>query len=330
MVADFEVGDENSGLRYLFEDDTIRDLSSLSPVVFFGEDGTGKTALSLTLAVRWARLTLARPLCFSSGESFAQDYAAAIEIDDLESFHSRYRQCKLLIIDSLERLSEKAAAQDELVSTLDVLAKLQAPVIVSCNKLPASVRRMKPALASRLSAGFSIELSRPGKETRRALVASLIQAIDRSLPTEQICDFCSELDRPSAYDLKSVVTIAHQSKTSSGSVDFDVMSQLVRQHLSGTHLSVPEIAKVVARRLRVKLSDMRGSTRHANIVRARGLAILLSRNLTSASLQQIGHYFGDRDHSTILHAFRKTNRLLSSDAELSKALADAHSELIAR
>ena len=98
--------------------------------------------------------------------------------------------------------------------------------------------------------------------------------------------------------------------------------------MAGDGLSTASIAKVVARKMGVKISDMRGSTRQANIVRARGLAILLARRLTSESLLQIGSFFGGRDHSTVLHACRKTDRLLSSDSELSRVLADVQSDLL--
>ena len=178
MVADFHVGDENAELRYLFDDDTIRDLQSISPIVFYGEHGSGKTALSITLGVRWARQNEARPLCFSTAKAFASEFASAIEIDDLESFKTRYRLCKLLIIDDLDALAQKVAAQDELVTTLDALITLQVPVIVSCSKLPPAIANIKPSLSSRLSAGYSILLRRPGVETRNSLVADLVEAID--------------------------------------------------------------------------------------------------------------------------------------------------------
>lgn len=329
MVSHFVVGEENAGLRYLFGDKTIHDLFALSPIVLYGEKGSGKTALSITLAVRWARMTKSRPLCFTTGKAFVTDYAAAVEIDDIASFRSRHRECKLLILDDLEPLSEKKAAQDELVNTLDALHESRSPVIVSVAQLPSATSGIKSSLASRLAGGYSIPLRRPDKLSQLALIQALVKDIDKSLSAKDIADFCTSLSKtPRVQDLKTIVTMAQQNKSSSGSVDFSTISQLLRQHFSGESLSIADIARIVARKMRVKLSDMRGSTREAGIVRARGLAILLARKLTPASLQQIGEFFGGRDHSTVLHAYRKTNLLIESDSELSKTLADVQADLL--
>lgn len=329
MISEFIAGDENSGLRYLFSDSVVADLPTVSPIVFYGEKGSGKTALAITLAVRWARLTRSRPLCFTTGPAFAKDYASAVEIDDIGSFRTRHRGCKLLIIDDLDTLATKPAAQTELANTLDAHAAAHSPVIVSCGRLPATIPGILPPLCSRLSSGYSLPLLRPDAETRAALLDVLIQDIDPSLPLDPLVSFCSALEQPlRIQDLKIVVTVASQNKGPDNAVDFAVVRQLVRQLFDGEGLAVAGIAKVVARYMGAKLTDMRGSTRQASIVRARGVAIVLARRLTSSSLQQIGQFFGGRDHSTVLHSFRKTMRLIESDAELAKALTDIQTELL--
>lgn len=330
MISDFFFGNENRGLSHLFDEASLQQLHSLSPVVLYGEKGSGKTALAITLAVCWARLTRLRPLCFTSGKSFAEEYAAAVEIDDIDSFRKRYRQCRLLVIDDLEPTTRKSAAQQELVVTLDHLASVEAPVVVTCGKIPAALEGILPALASRLSAGYSTCLVGPGPEAVASIVEALVCEIDRNLSATELSDFCSRLSKPlKAPDLKTIVMIAHQNPSPSGGINFDVLSQLVTQFFDGTSLSVADIAKTVARKMGIKLSDLRGSTRLANVVRARGLAILLSRRLTPSSLQQIGQFFGGRDHSTVLHACRKTSSLIASDAELAKTLADVQADLLA-
>jgi chromosomal replication initiator protein len=104
--------------------------------------------------------------------------------------------------------------------------------------------------------------------------------------------------------------------------------QLARQHFANEAPSIPHIAKLVARKLRIKLTDLRGSTREASVVRARGLAMMLSREFTPASLQQVGQFFGGRDHSTVLHACRKTSAVLESDTELANLCRELRSELL--
>jgi len=329
LVSDFFLGDENASLRYLFDDDTVLKLSSLSPIVFYGDKGSGKTALSITLAVRWSRMTGSRPLGFATAKSFCADYASAVEIDDVTSFRSKYRGSKLLVIDDLELIANKNAAQDELVSTIDCLSESDAPLVISIHKLPSTVTGIKPALASRLTAGFSLQLLPPSECTLTALLRAFILDINDKLPIDELTQLCCSLKRNmSVSDIKTFVLLAHQNMNSAKEVNFNVLSPLMLQHLDGQTISIARISKVVARILRVKLSDMRGSTRDARIVRARGLAILLARRMTSLSLQRIGLFFGGRDHSTVLHAFRKTDRLVLTDSELAKFLSDVQTELL--
>lgn len=327
-LSHYLVGPENSAVNYLFDPSTIRSLHSLSPIVLYGEKGTGKSVLAISLAVQWSRLTSSRPLCFTTGQAFAADYAADVEIDDVDSFRARHRKCKLLVIDDLQPIATKEAIQQELIHTIDALSEKQAPLIISLDKLPASLSGLKPALASRLTAGYALGLQRPGAEAAAELLRRFIADIDASLPFEPLYDLCLALGKaPKTADLKSIVTIAHQNKTAKG-IDLKVTNRLVQQFLDGDQLPIATIAKSVARKMGVKLSDMRGSTREASIVRARGVAILLARRLTPASLQQIGQFFGGRDHSTILHAFRKTSGLLETDPELAQELADIQSTLL--
>jgi chromosomal replication initiator protein len=330
-LDDYIIGSENEGLRFLFLDETIVQLENYSPIVFYGDKHLGKTALAITLAVRWSRLKNLRPLCFTTGTAFAQDFSEAVEIDDIDSFRKRLRHCKMLVIDNFDPLASKPAAQDELAATLDHMLELGLPVIVTASRLPPVLKGLKPALASRLAGGYSIGLAKPNASTRAELVRSLIATINQRLPEAELTSLCTQLagNSPlSAFELRDIVTIAHQNLTNSGSLDMSVVAALARQLLSNEVPTIPLIAKLVARKLRVKLVDLRASTREATVVRSRGLAILLSREFTTASLQEIGLFFGGRDHSTILHAHRKTLASLESDSELANCYRDLKSELI--
>ncbi|MEZ6134525.1 MAG: helix-turn-helix domain-containing protein [Pirellulaceae bacterium] len=129
-------------------------------------------------------------------------------------------------------------------------------------------------------------------------------------------------------ELRDIVTIAHHNLAADGELDLSVVAKLARQHLLHDAPTIPTIAKLVAKKFRVKLVDLRSSTRQASVVRARGLAMLLSREFTTNSLLQIGKFFGGRDHSTVLHSCRKTQQLLLTDSELANLADDIRSELL--
>lgn len=324
----YVVGTENEQLSFLFAKRQVAKLAALSPIILYGPSGSGKTSLAITLATQWSRVTDQRPLVFTTGEAYGAGYVEAIDADDIEHFRNRHRRCRLLVIDNLDVLATKPAAQDELANNIDAMTELDRPLIVTASRLPASIRGIKSHLASRLTAGFAIELSLPSAATRAKIIALLVTAIDPLLSIDDLAGLLAKLNEPfTVQHLHSIVMLASQQRKLYGSLDFTQLRDHALSSFSRQPLDINIIAKAVAKRFHMKLPELRGSTRLARVVRARGLVILLSRRLTSASLQSIGEYFGGRDHSTILHSYRKLEDTLPTDPELSQALLELEHEL---
>lgn len=324
------VGPENDGLRFLFEADRLLELEQISPIFLYGEPALGKTALAITLAVRWSRATDQRPLAITTGEQFCNEYAAAVEIDDIDAFRQKYRLCKMLVLDGLAALAGKYAAQDELAATLDALEATGRPSLVTNAVLPAAVKGIKASLASRLCAGYSLQLRRPSRIARRHLIESLVAKLDPLLPIEQLLSIVENLPSSdlSPLEIRDLVRIAHQNRSASGMFNTTIVTSLMNQQLRGLAPNISNIAKSVCRKMHVKLLDVRGSSRQARIVRARSVSIYLARKLTTLSLLQIGEYFSGRDHSTILHSINKIDSLMQTDGQLANLCRDVEAELV--
>ena len=320
LLDDYFVGPENHLLNHLLDDQTVAHLSEFSPICLYGDSGVGKTALAITLATRFSKATSARPVILAYAADFSKQFTEAIEIDDVSEFRSRYRGCKLLFLDNVHLLATKPASQVELAATLDALAELGVPVILTSNALPASIGTMHNALVSRILGGFSIALSRPAAETALAILNQLYSQSPANVDLAELVSRASALRCPT-LDVAAwakLYRIAGQciSADSGNQVDWEVFSKLAQQHFEGNPPEVAEIARVVARKMKIRIADMRASTRQANVVRARGLAMYLARCWTSQSLLSIGSFFGGRDHTTVLHSCRKIEGLLATDSEL--------------
>ncbi|HBE68969.1 MAG TPA: hypothetical protein DDW52_12545 [Planctomycetaceae bacterium] len=325
LLPSYWVGPENEHLRFLFSEETISSLAERSPIVLYGPSKAGKTALAVTLAVKWSQQTQSRPLHLTTAAEFSRLYSESIEIDDVASFRNRHRQCKLLLIDDFDSLASAPASGDELAATIDELVDSQRPIIITAERLPSSIAKLSTRLRSRLAAGLSIEVSLPSPSTRRVLIQKFARRLASKAPVDVIDRVASTIDDGvlTAEKCRNLVSLANGLASTDGNFSSATLAGVAGRSLRDEGPGLNAIGKAVARKLSVRLVDMRGSRRDANIVRARGMCAFLARQLTPASLQEIGDYLGGRDHSTILHSLKKTERLIASDPEL----ANIHREL---
>ncbi len=328
----FVYGPENDSLTDLFSTERIHSLNSLTPIYLYGPNAVGKSVLGASIAARYGRSHQLTNIAICNGVEFARALSTAIDADDMDRFRNRFRECSILVIDGLQDLLSKPAAQEELIQTLDHRELQFAPTIITGLVLPTSMRGLKPALASRCIGGLSLAIQYPGQEARKRIVGLLSKSLDVRLSPDELNHFASRFtDTISVPELQGLLfKWLHQERiertiaTSATSVALD---RLVDARAQAKIPELAEIAKHVAKETNVKLSDLRGATRRSQIVRARSLAMLLARQLTPLSYQQIGEYFGRRDHTTVIYACRKTESDLETDLELSRAAEEVKRKL---
>lgn len=340
LIGEFVAGPENRTLAE-FATHSVHQLAAFSPLVLYGASGTGKTALALSIASNYLAQSVDAtdansPLSsdqstatFVNVADFCRQFYAAIEADDMLHFRRKYRTKRLLILDCLHELATKKLAQEELVRTLDSIHQNQGAVVLTSLRLPALIRELNPQLSSRLSGGLSIEIAPPSLPTKKILFRKIGKTLGIEIDEDAIDHLCLQTSNSAtALELKSIlqswrVTGADHSRQEND----EFLQQVLLDQKEKYEVSLVEIAKATARHFQIKLSEMRSATRKRQVVRARGIAILLMRELTEASLEQIGDYFGGRDHTTILHGLNRTKSTIESDTELMRANDDIRERL---
>ena len=318
------VGDQTNQILRVLSDQAspslIGDPSfNIWPLVLYGPSGTGKTSLAMTLVSDLPSPPLKnnsaarKPIVLTSLD-FDRRYRSAMETDSVPDFRRRLLARGGIVIDDLQNLSTKKTTQRELVHRIDQFILRNRPIIFTMNGDPQTNQPLIPQLASRLCGGLTLPVKAPGPHAREIIIRDLCAVNGLNL-TEEVISLL--VDRLKVTVPKIVHFMLHlKTSLAADSTDSSVIdSARIGRMLSLSDDQVYQFSKIitqhVAREFQLKPSELRGSSRKQSIVQARCVAIYLTRKLLRISFVKIGNLFGHRDHSTIMHAHRKIETILS-------------------
>ncbi len=322
----FWAGDENRLAAVAVHSVFRKPGCSFNPLVLCGPSGIGKTLLLQTLLHRWKQVHGRSRVVYQSGSEFARQYADAIETQSLDEVRRENHHADLFALDDLQQITDKPLVQAELVRALDAVIGLGGQALIAAAVDPGRMPKLLPGLRSRLRGGLIVPLAKPAARTRRAILHWLALKREINLSADAAQLLAERIDGTPAT-LSGTLMVLHAAAADGEVID----SARCQKHLSRTTKKQPPtlqaIATATARRFSLRLTDLRGPRRMRAIVTARGVAMYLSRHLTDRSLQQVGDYFGRRDHTTVLHNCRQTGRLLETDGSVRQAVEELSTTL---
>lgn len=292
-----------------------------SPLLIYGPTGVGKTHLALGLASLWKQRYPTRPLLITDAANFVRDLSIAAKSKGLDDFRRRLLRVGLLLIDNFDQLENKNAAQMELLRLLDAADRQPRQLLAVARQLPSAANGLSPAVASRLLGGLAIPLRKPSHEARAVLTARLATQRGATLSADQVQSIARSFPLAPGRLAKVVNDLLDQAQRDGKPVDERSIAR-VQQRRSAGGPSLAEVTSAVAREFGVRIAELRGPSRRQAIARARAMAMHLARQLTSESMSTIGSHFGGRDHTTVLHACRATQRRLKEDAAVRRVADD--------
>jgi chromosomal replication initiator protein len=286
-------------------------------LLLHGPAGTGKTHLASALV---GQVTHGRP-------DLAVTYAQAGDLVD-EGWEAEAQASDLLVVEDLQHLPSRSA--EALVQLLDDHQAHGLPTVLTANVGPRQLgsrgRRFPARLSSRLAAGLVVRLEPLGPVGRRALLEVEARRQRLTIAPDVLDWLAAHLLGGGRYLLGAVTQLETLARLRRDPLDLAV----VRAHFHGlaTTVTVEQIAQRVGGYFQVDPEQMLSRRRSSNILVPRQVGMYLARQLTALSLGQIGAYFGGRDHTTVLHACRKVEQALTSDADLSGAVRQLHADLV--
>jgi len=293
-----------------------------NPLFIHGSVGLGKTHLLQATCHRVREVSPEVQILYLSCESFTNHFIEAVERGAMHTFRYRYRHVDVLVIDDIQFLAARERSQEEFFHTFNTLYQLQKQIILSADCPPTEIPSVEDRLVSRFNWGLVARIDAPCFDTRIAIIRKKAKTTGLALPDE-VVHFVASCITSNARELEGALLNIHAlAAQHDGQVELDLARQALGEEplIQRNTVSIPAILEAVTKHYGVHLADLQSRKRSKSIAFPRQVCMYLARTLTKHSLEEIGGYFGGRDHSTVLHAARSITRLRDEDPQFRNAL----------
>jgi chromosomal replication initiator protein len=295
----------------------------------YGGVGLGKTHLMQGIGHGLLKAAPHARVHYCSAEAFMNEMILGIRQGNSHEFRAKYRNVDLLLIDDIQFLAGKESTQEEFFHTFNALHGANKQIVVTSDRPPKEIPTLEDRLVSRFEWGLITDIQQPDYETRLAILRKKVERENISIP-DDVLALIADSVKSNIRELEGslVKLLVHASVYKS-----DITSEMARDVLkdfvksSPRKTSISLIQKIVSQHYRVPVESMRSKVRTARIAFPRQIAIYLARELTQASLAQIGQRFGGRDHTTVIHACQKISDLVERDVSLRSTINQLRKEL---
>ena len=295
---------------------------SYNPLFLYGGVGMGKTHLMHAIGRELVNKFGTMKIIYTSSERFMNEMIACIRTERMAQFHQRYREADVLLIDDIQMLGNKERTQDEFFHTFNELHDHQKQIVISSDAPPKDIPGLVERLRSRFEWGLQADIQPPDLETKMAILDKKAEAEGVKLP-DDVRSFMASKTKSNVRELEGALVklIAYTSLTGTP-INLTMAQQVLKHlvHVQDRRVSIDSIQKAVAERFTIKQSQLKEKSNTKKIVYPRQIAMYLVKELTDASLPEIGRAFGGKHHTTVLHSINKIERDRHTDVELNRLL----------
>ncbi|MBE6031219.1 MAG: chromosomal replication initiator protein DnaA [Clostridiales bacterium] len=298
-----------------------------NPLFLYGGSGLGKTHLMHAIGHHILKNNDDVKVLYVSSETFVNDMVKALRKNELRNennmseFRTKYREIDVLLIDDIQFLEGKDAIQEEFFNTFNTLYSLNKQIIISSDRSPTQLTKMDERLRSRFQWNLVADISAPEFQTRAAILLNNAEneGIDITDDVKDVINIISEKIQENVRELEGAFTrIISFAKLMNKEINLSFAKEVLKDIFSGAdfNINAETIKKKVSKHFNIKVADMESSNRSRQFAFPRQIAMYLCRELTDLSLPKIGEAFGGRDHSTVLHAYEKISKEVSTNESL--------------
>lgn len=291
-----------------------------NPLFIYGGVGLGKTHLMHAIGWSIRQHAPERQIMYLSAEKFMYQFVRALRAKDTMAFKEAFRTVDVLMIDDIQFIAGKETTQEEFFHTFNALVDQNKQIVISADKAPSDLLGLEERLRSRLAWGLVADIHPSTYELRLGIMQSKRELLKADIP-DAVLEFLALKVTSNIRELEGALNriVAHADVTKQSvtlETTQEVLQDLLRSH--DRRITIDEIQRKVADHYNIRLTDMHSARRARQVARPRQVAMYLAKQLTARSLPEIGRKFGGRDHTTVMHAVRKVEELMSDDAQIAQ------------
>ncbi|MDP6924753.1 MAG: chromosomal replication initiator protein DnaA [Candidatus Scalindua sp.] len=281
-----------------------------------GSIGVGKTHLLQGIWNRLKSESGSVSAVYMPAENWTNEFVYALKGGRLESFRKKYRSVDIFLVDDVHFLANKNGVQEEFLHTFNTLHSLSKRIVFASDAHPRFMNQLKESLVSRFMSGMIAKIEPPGFNTSMQILRSKTEDSQKKIP-DNVLEFISEKFNDSVRSMESAVTtVMAYANMSKVKIDLKLATETLSElYNNKKSITLKDIEGVVISRYNVSRSDIHSGSKSKNIALARQICMYLAKILTESSYQEIGRYFGNKRHTTVIFAIKKIKEKSKSSAE---------------
>src|ERR1700731_1747459 len=299
-----------------------RPSKAYNPLFLYGGVGMGKTHLMQAIGHEVKRRQPQASICYISSEKFTNEMINSLRYDKMISFRDKFRNVDVLLIDDIKFLAQKERTQEEFFHTFNALHESMKQIVIASDRPPKELAEVEDRLRSRFEWGLSADIQPPDLETKVAILQKKSETESVTLPTD-VALFIASNVRTNVRELEgALVRLIAWCQLNRVDITLSTTQQCLKQYIDMQvrKVTIEGIQRAVAEQFGMRVADLKQKNNSRNVVVPRQIAMYLAKQMTEASLPEIGRQFGNKHHTTVMHSIGKIDEQRRTDKDLHRTL----------
>ena len=325
----FVIGNGNQFARAASLAVAERPSRAYNPLFLYGGVGMGKTHLMHAIGHEVKRRQPLASICYASAEKFTNEMITSLRNDRMTTFRDRFRSVDVLLIDDIQFIAQKERTQEEFFHTFNALHESMKQIVIASDRPPKELAEIEDRLRSRFEWGLIADIQPPDLETKVAILQKKAENEQVVLPTD-VALFIASNVRTNVRELEGALTrLIAWCGLNKMEISLASTQQCLKQFIDMQvrKITIEAIQRAVAEQFGMRVSDLKQKNNSRNVVVPRQIAMYLAKQMTEASLPEIGRQFGNKHHTTVMHSIAKIDELRRTDKDLHRTLNKLQEQL---